>query len=464
MTMRTLLTYVLILTFSVTVLTAQEKEQPPKGGEPKGFTLPEKEIVEFDNGLTLVMVPYGSIPKATIQFSIKTGNIDEKENQVWLADLMADMLKEGSTTKSAKQIADDMAGMGGNLNIGVGVHTSYLSSSVLYEFAPKAITLMADVLKNPKWPVEELDRLKNDMKRNLSVRLAGPQAQASRDFFAAIYPDHPYGRVFPTDAMIDSYSVEDIKKFYDSNFGALRTTIYVAGNFDAESVKEAVESSLTDWKKGEPSDYAIAQPVTNADVKIIDRPGAPQSTIYYGLPVIGPSSEDYIALDVTNSILGGSFASRITSNIREDKGYTYSPYSNLKDNYKTGVWYEAADVTTEHTGAALKEIVKEIEILQNEPPSQEEMEGIINYESGIYVLQNSTPNGIIGQLIFLDTHDLDESFLTDKVKNMHAVTPEKVSEMTQKYIQPANMTLIVVGDKAKIENQIQETLQKPLKQ
>lgn len=464
MTMRTLLTYVLILTFSVTVLTAQEKEQPPKGGEPKGFTLPEKEIVEFDNGLTLVMVPYGSIPKATIQFSIKTGNIDEKENQVWLADLMADMLKEGSTTKSAKQIADDMAGMGGNLNIGVGVHTSYLSSSVLYEFAPKAITLMADVLKNPKWPVEELDRLKNDMKRNLSVRLAGPQAQASRDFFAAIYPDHPYGRVFPTDAMIDSYSVEDIKKFYDSNFGALRTTIYVAGNFDAESVKEAVESSLTDWKKGEPSDYAIAQPVTNADVKIIDRPGAPQSTIYYGLPVIGPSSEDYIALDVTNSILGGSFASRITSNIREDKGYTYSPYSNLKDNYKTGVWYEAADVTTEHTGAALKEIVKEIEILQNEPPSQEEMEGIINYESGIYVLQNSTPNGIIGQLIFLDTHDLDESFLTDKVKNMHAVTPEKVSEMTQKYIQPDNMTLIVVGDKAKIENQIQETLQKPLKQ
>ncbi|SDL86723.1 Predicted Zn-dependent peptidase [Kriegella aquimaris] len=464
MTMRTLLTYVLILTFSVTVLTAQEKEQPPKGGEPKGFTLPEKEIVEFDNGLTLVMVPYGSIPKATIQFSIKTGNIDEKENQVWLADLMADMLKEGSTTKSAKQIADDMAGMGGNLNIGVGVHTSYLSSSVLYEFAPKAITLMADVLKNPKWPVEELDRLKNDMKRNLSVRLAGPQAQASRDFFAAIYPDHPYGRVFPTDAMIDSYSVEDIKKFYDSNFGALRTTIYVAGNFDAKSVKEAIESSLTDWKKGEPSDYAIAQPVTNADVKIIDRPGAPQSTIYYGLPVIGPSSEDYIALDVTNSILGGSFASRITSNIREDKGYTYSPYSNLKDNYKTGVWYEAADVTTEHTGAALKEIVKEIEILQNEPPSQEEMEGIINYESGIYVLQNSTPNGIIGQLIFLDTHDLDESFLTDKVKNMHAVTPEKVSEMTQKYIQPDNMTLIVVGDKAKIENQIQETLQKPLKQ
>ena len=110
------------------------------------------------------------------------------------------------------------------------------------------------------------------------------------------------------------------------------------------------------------------------------------------------------------------------------------------------------------------EIQKEIEKLQNEAPTRKELDGIINYESGIYVLQNSTPNGIIGQLVFLDTHDLDESFLTNKVENMHAVTPDKVREMTKKYIKPENMTLIVVGDKAKIESQLQETMQQPLKQ
>ena len=110
------------------------------------------------------------------------------------------------------------------------------------------------------------------------------------------------------------------------------------------------------------------------------------------------------------------------------------------------------------------EIKKEIEKLQNEPPSKEELEGILNYESGIYVLQNSTPNGIIGQLVFLEIHDLDEAFLKNKVQNMFAVTPEKVQEMTQKYIRPENMTLIVVGDKQKIEDQIQETIKAPLKQ
>ncbi|MEX0290370.1 MAG: M16 family metallopeptidase, partial [Flavobacteriaceae bacterium] len=428
------------------------------------FTLPKKEVVEFDNGLTLVMVPYGSIPKANIQFSIKTGNIDEQAEQVWLSDLLADLLEEGSTTKTAKEIADEMAGMGGNLNIGVGVHTSSISASVLYEFAPDAIALMSEVLKTPKWPAEELERLKNDMKRNLAVDLSTPQSQAYRDFFAELYPDHAYGRVYPTEEQINSYSVEDIQKFYDENFGAKRTTVYVAGNFDKAAVTEAVKSNLGDWRAGKDANYAIAQPVTANKVKIIDRPGAPQSTIYYGLPVADPSDPDFIALDVTNSILGGSFASRITSNIREDKGYTYSPFSNLMTNYKSGVWYEVADVTTEHTGASLTEIKKEIEKLQNEVPSQKELDGIINYESGIYVLQNSTPNGIIGQLVFLDTHDLDESFLTNKVKNMHAVTPEKVREMTRKYIKPENMTLIVVGDKAKIESQIQETMQQPLKQ
>lgn len=458
-----LFTFVAAL-LSLGSLSAQEKEMPPQGGTPKNFNLPEKEVVTFDNGLELVLIPYGSIPKASIRFSIKTGNINENAEQVWICDLMADLMEEGSTTMSSQEVANAMAGMGGNLNIGVGVHTSSLSTSVLYEFAPDAIKLMADVLRNPAFPEAELDRLKSDMKRSLAVQLSRPRAQAQRDFLAAIYPDHPYGRVYPEDDMIDSYTVADIKAFYEAQFGAKRTTVYVAGNFDADAVKEAAEAALGDWREGAEANYPIAQVASSPQVKIIDRPGAPQSTIFYGLPVPDPSDPDYLALDVTNSILGGSFASRITSNIREDKGYTYSPTSIMAANYKTGLWYERADVTTEHTGASLDEIKKEITRLQEQPPSTEELEGIINYESGIFVLQNSSPNGIIGQLIFLDTHELDESFLTNKVANMHAVSPEQVSELTRKYIRPQDMFLIVVGDKEKIEDQIEQTLDVPIKQ
>ncbi|HNQ26748.1 MAG TPA: pitrilysin family protein, partial [Aquaticitalea sp.] len=380
------------------------------------------------------------------------------ENEIWLSDLTIDLMKEGSQTMTSKEISNKMAGMGGNLDMTVLSHTTTLSTSVLSDFSDDAIALMADVLLRPKWPSNELPRLKNDRKRYLEISLSQPQSQASKDFYATIYPDHPYGRIYPNAEQIDRYSIENIKNFYDTNFGAQRTTIYVVGKFNKDKVIKAVRAGFNDWIKGPEVSYPIATAVTEGKVKIIDRPGAPQSTIMYGLPVIDPSNPDYTALEVMNSILGGSFGSRITSNIREDKGYTYSPYSNIDTNYKSGVWYESADVTTEFTGASLNEINKEIYRLQNEPPTIEELDGIKNYESGIFVLQNSTPNGIIGQLNFLDVHNLDDDYLKNRVMNILAVTPEQVQEMAKKYIIPKNMTLIVVGDKEKIEKQMNETI------
>ena len=457
--MKTRLYTLLILMLVAFQVEAQDKQTPPKGGEPKDFTLPKKEVVNFDNGLKLVLVPYGSIPKATINITLKTGNINEGPEEVWLADLLTDLMEEG--TIHDYSVKDSLSGMGGNLNIGVGAHTTSLTTSVLAEFAPEAVKILADVLVDPKLPASELDRLKKDMNRNLTVSLSRPGTQARKEFFAEIYPNHPYGRQYPTTELVNSYELQDVKNFYDKNFGAERTTVYVVGKFNAEEVKEAVEQKLSSWRRGKKADYPVAEPETNATVKIIDRPGAPQSTILYGLPVVDPTHEDYIALDVMNSLLGGSFGSRITSNIREDKGYTYSPGSALVSNYKTGIWYENADVTTEFTGASIAEINKEINRLQNEAPSQEELQGIKNYESGLYVLQNSTPGGIIGQLNFLDVHNLPESFLVDQVKNINAVTPQEIQQMAKKYIQPAKMTLIVVGDKEKIKDQVNETMKTP---
>lgn len=443
----------IVLALVVTAMYAQ-KQTPPEGGQPQDFKLPEKDHKKLSNGLTATLVQYGVIPKVDINVIIKTGNIHEGPDEVWLADLTSDLMREGTTSMDFKTIARKVAAMGGEVNISTGPNQTTISGSVLSEFGPELIKILADVAMNPSFPASEIERLKNDLKRQLTVQKSVPQSQAVEKFRSIIYKDHSYGRIFPTVEMIDSYNLEKVKAFYEKNFGARRTVVYAVGKFDEGEVNKAIEEAFGKWKEGPEVSYPEATPVRTNEVAIIDRPSAPQTTIMLGLPTLDPSKPDYIPLSVTNSLLGGSFGSRITSNIREDKGYTYSPRSVINTGYRTALWYEQADVTSEHTGESLQEISKEIKRLQSEPPSKEELEGIQNYEAGVFVLQNSTPQGIISQLNFIDFHGLDDSYLTDRVKNIYKVTPDKVQEMAKDYFKYEDMTLVLVGDKKQLEKQI----------
>src|SRR4029453_163273 len=189
-------------------------------------------------------------------------------------------------------------------------------------------------------------------------------------------------------------------------------------------------------------------------LQVIDRPGAAQSTLYLGLPAIDPSQPDYLALEVTDALLGGSFGSRITSNIREQKGYTYSPYSQVSTRYRDAYWVEIADVTTAVTGPSLKEIFSGPDRLRKEPPPADELQGIKNNLAGVFVLQNSSRQGIINQLSFCDLHGLPADYLGTYVQKILAVTPEEVLRVARQYLDPDKMTIVVVGDKAKIADQL----------
>ncbi len=179
-----------------------------------------------------------------------------------------------------------------------------------------------------------------------------------------------------------------------------------------------------------------------------------QSTLYIGLPTFDPSNPDYVPLVVTNALLGGSFGSRITSNIREQKGYTYSPFSLLSTRLHTGYWAEIADVSTNVTGPSIKEIIGEIDRLRGEPPTPAELRGIQNYLAGTFVLRNSTRDGIAGQLAALDLYGLGEDYLRNYVQRVYAVTPADVQRMTQQYIDPAKLAIVVAGDKKVVADQL----------
>lgn len=444
----------------VTVLCAtspaRAQQVPPPGGEPKDFQVPSGSTLQLDNGLRATLVPYGDIPKVDVLVVVRTGNIDESADEVWLADLTGNLIEEGTGDLDATAIAEKAARMGGSVGIGTGLDQTTASGSVLSEFGPELVQLLADLVTEPAFPEEEMPRIKRDMIRQLSIQQSQPGTKALVKFRELLHGDHPYGRIFPTEAQVEAYTIDDVRAFYGQNFGATRTHVYIAGKFNQRAMERAIRDAFGGWDAGvEPTVKPITASSERA-VHFVDIPGAVQSNVYVGLPVVDPSHPDYVALQVTNSLLGGSFASRITSNIREDKGYTYSPFSTVSSRYRDAYWAEIAAITTEVTGPALSEIFGEIDRLQEEPPSAEELEGIQNYMAGTFVLQNSSRGGIIGQLAFLDLHGLGRDYLNSYVQKVYAITPDEVSRIAREYLRDEDMTIVIAGDRGAVEPQVSQ--------
>ncbi len=434
--------------------TGQVKEAPPQGGEPRDFSLPKKESFTLENGLEATLVGFGSLPKATVSVVVRAGNLNEGE-RTWLADLAGDFLLEGTAERSASGIAREAAAMGGRVSVEVGADRTVIESDVLAEYAPQMARLLADIVRNAAFPASELERLKRDRQRQLSIAETQPQQMALAAFRDALYGDHPYGNVLPEAEQLAAYTLEDARGFYQDNFGAKRTHVYVAGRFDGQAVGEAIREAFAGWAAGPEILVNVPEPARRkVPTEIIDRPGASQSNLYLGLPVPDPSSPDWIPLQVTNTLLGGFFSSRIIRNIREDKGYSYSPYSTLSSRYRDAYWAQVAAVTTEVTGPAIEEIMGEVDRLQAGAPPAEELDGVKNYTAGTFVLQNSTRSGIINLLAYQQLHELPDSYLTDYVSNVFAVTAEEVSETAEMYLREEDMTVVVVGDRSQIAEQV----------
>jgi len=445
----------LIIIISSSFLLGQ-LETPPIGSEPKDFTLPDKSTYTLNNGLQITKVHFGNVPKVTIQIKLRVGNLNELENEVWLADLTGDLLVEGTEKYSAEEIAQKAAEMGGEVNVGTGMDQTTITGSVLSEFAPDLISLLAEITQKPSFDEKAIERLKKDLTRTLSIQKSRPQNLASESFRKSLYRTHPYGRLYPTEEIINGFNKEKIESFYRNNFGAQRSHIYVSGVFDDDELDKAINDNFNLWGRG--PEILLNIPVTkaNKDLIIIDRKDATQSTLYLGLPVVDPSNPDYIKLSVTNTLLGGYFSSRIIRNIREDKGYTYSPFSQISSRYKDSYYVQVADVTTEVTGPALKEIFYEINRLQDEEPAKEELEGVKNYIAGIFVLQNSSSGAIINRLNYVDLHGLEDDYLNTYIRKIYSISAGDIKEMANKYLRDDEMTLVIVGDEKKVKKQLSE--------
>jgi predicted Zn-dependent peptidase len=404
------------------------------------------------------LVPYGVAPKVVVSLQTYAGSLNEGEN-TWLALLAVDMMKEGAAGLTGAQIAQKAADMGGGLGTNSTLESSSVTLNVLSERAADAIALVADVAQKPGYPDSELARVKANWNRRLAVALSQPGTLADAALDRAYYgTDHPYGRVLPTPQQFGAYTTAQLKAWHAANFGAKRSHLYIAGKFDAAAVKAAVEKAFGGWAAGPERLSLPPSPKPGPQVLLIDRPGAPQSTFSIAYPAPNAGTQGDIPMRVSNALLGGAFSSRITRNIREAKGYTYSPGSSLAFYPTNAVWTFNADVTTTVTGPALKEVFHEIRTLQATPPGDEEAAGMRQYMAGLFVIQNSTPGALVNSLATRDSLGLPRDWMDKYVPATLAVTPAQISQAA-KNLPIDKLTLVVVGDLKVVTPQLQELLE-----
>lgn len=435
------------------VQAAVDLSKVPPVGTPKDFAVPARETITLPNGLKVSFIPFGTLPKVTLVASVRTGNIDDGAHP-GLADITADLMAEGAGDLDGPALDRHVAGMGGSLGVGSGATQFSVSLDVLAERGPDALRVIADVLRRPKLPAAELERLRGDMARNISIARSQAQTQASEAFQELMYPGHPYGQGMPSDADIAAYTLSDVQRFVATQFGAARTQVYVAGSFDRAAMEAAVRQAFGDWAAGPAPTVLPPVPPAKLGLRLVDRKDAPQSTLVLGLPVVTPDHQDWMALQVANSLLGGAFFSRITLNIREAKGYAYSPGSGISPRTGSAIWAQNADVTREETANALKEIYHEVERLQTEPPPADELQRNQNLLVGRLALSVSTRQGLVGRLAFLDQFGLPDSWLAGYVSAVRAVTPQRLVEVMRAHLAPAKMSLVVVGDTSKVRDSV----------
>ena len=215
----------LILGMLVALPSLAQQQKPPEPGAPKDFKLPAQRRFALPNGMLVTMVPWGSVPKVLVDVAVRAGNVNEGPGETWLADLTGDLLPEGTKTRTAAQIAESAARMGGELHVGITPDLADATIDVLSEAGPEAVRLLADVVRNPSFPEADFNRRRTDRMRQLSIARSQPQQLALEKFLAAVYPEHPYGRLFPSPQELQGLTVDKARAFHDANYSAARDAL-----------------------------------------------------------------------------------------------------------------------------------------------------------------------------------------------------------------------------------------------
>ncbi len=441
---------------------AGEKEQPlPKELPPyaplKPFQAPKVIEEKLPNGMTLWLAPRPEFPKVAIAVATRGGMGTDPQDRPGLSELIVATIDQGTKTRSARKIAEEIQAAGGDLSGNARADSIVLQTEVLASKVEAGLSVLADVLQNATFPDNEVDLAKRNASDSLRAREAEPFFLARRALTKVVFGEHPYSVISPTQDSIGKTTAEELRREYARRFRPDQTVLVAVGDFEPKAMVATIQNLLGKWAAPE---QAAVPPVREPArrnphaIFFIDRPGSVQTTFIFG--AFGPTQRDadYAAAQVANAIYGGMFGSRLIKNIREDKGYTYSPGAFLQTRRLVGLLLIFAPVRNEVTGASFNEISYELNRMTTTSPSDEEMTHAQRYLVGTKAIELQVQSAVAQELASLWVVGLPAEELGRQSEKIQKVGTKEVEAAGKNYFPASRQTVVAVGEAKAIKDQL----------
>lgn len=443
---------------------AGQQPQSTKGAVIKGKAPVNKEILKvklprpqeatLPNGLRVVLLEAHKVPTFNMQMVVLSGGLSDKSDYRGLATATAGLLREGTTNRSSKDIAETVDAIGATLNANSGLSsmTTNISAGGLVENLDQTLELFSDVIKNPTFPGAEVEKYKTRTLAQLRVQRSFPQFLAQEAFNRAIYGSgHPASLVAAPAESIQKLTTKDLSEFHSTHYRPNNAILAIVGDVTMKGIMPKIEKAFGDWKKADVPAYNLPATPTQADAKIylIDRPGSVQTVIQLGNLGIERTNPDYFAVLMADRVLGGGPSGRLFLNLREDKGYTYGAYSFFSGSKFKGTWGASSEVRTDVTDGAMKEFMYELNRLRDVPVPEGELEDAKRAIVGSFALSLEQPNALLQNVITQKLYNLPADYWDTYPQKVAAITTADVQNAAKKYLDLGRLQVVAVGDAAK---------------
>jgi zinc protease len=436
------------------------KGKAPVNPQTLRVVLPRAQEATLSNGLRVALIEDHKLPTFSVQLLLTGGGLDDPENQHGLAMVTASLLREGTAKRTSRQIAEQLATLGGVFTAGASPSSGETAVGFggLSEKADAIFALAADIVRNPAFLEAELEKYKSRFLSQLQQQRATPNFAAQEEFMRAVYGSHPGSYVVPPEKVLRAMTRADLARYHKAHYLPNNGIVLVYGDFTLKNLVRQLERAFGDWPQDDARAISLPalKPPAKPRVLLVDRPASVQTSLWVGGLGIERRSDDYFPVLVMNHILGGGPASRLFINLREDKGYTYGVYSFFNGSRFPGVVLASTDVRTPVTDGALQELTAELRRIGDEPVPEQELKNAKRALIGGFALSLDSPQTLIGNLATQKVYDLPPDYWDEYPQRVEAITAADVQRVAKKYYGASRLQIVAVGDATEVKKVLEK--------